>query len=279
MVQTKHRHVRFINWKSMPARISSQKRFKAQCSVSYIEFRSWLTFATCNVDELSGFSNAQTISPVHRLVDKEDYEEKLPCTLGHIFWFAKMMQDSKSDGSHLVLCAGHDAEIVSKFALILGCYLILCDDMPVQEVMDRFGCISHQFVQYGRDSSRGSDCISVHDCWRAMSHAKGLEWIDFTTSEVDIDRCIDMQEYHHYDNIINGSLHVLVPSQLLVFASPSVLPTPSTPGKTWQVILVSSRGQHRNERPRKFPVTELHMLHARARRQIAATMIPPRAHA
>ena len=46
--------------------------------------------------------------------------------------------------------------------------------------------------------------------------------------DTDLDQCIDIKEYLHYDNPVNGLLHVIVPSQLIAFQSPANLSTIST---------------------------------------------------
>ena len=61
------------------------------------------------------------------------------------------------------------------------------------------------------------------DGWRAIHAAKAHGWIDFQQEEVDIDRCIDIQEYLHYDSPVNGVLHVIIPSELIAFQCPADL--------------------------------------------------------
>jgi hypothetical protein len=73
--------------------------------------------------------------------------------------------------------------------------------------------------------------IAVQDCWRALKHAHHLGWVDFTSGDADVDRCIDMQEYLHYDSPANGSLHVVVPGKLLAFTCPRDIA--SSLGASW----------------------------------------------
>jgi hypothetical protein len=65
--------------------------------------------------------------------------------------------------------------------------------------------------------------LTVIDGWRALHGAKANGWLNFQDDDVDIDSCIDMQEYLHYDRPFNGALHVIVPSRLLAFQSPARL--------------------------------------------------------
>ncbi len=65
-----------------------------------------------------------------------------------------------------------------------------------------------------------SEGLTVLDGWCALYGAKANGWLNFQDKDVDIDSCIDMQEYLHYDNPLNGFLHVIVPSRLIAIKRP-----------------------------------------------------------
>jgi hypothetical protein len=71
--------------------------------------------------------------------------------------------------------------------------------------------------------------LSVTDCLQALGIAKEIGWLDFTSPSVDIDCCIDMCEYLHYDSPANGGLHVVVPSELIIFPCPQSAPGSDQP--------------------------------------------------
>jgi hypothetical protein len=127
----------------------------------------------------------------------------------------------------LVVCAGSDPETISVCCFLLGSYLIFSRGSTITEVSETFRPISSCF-QANEDPSR---CISLQDKltntdgWRAVSQAKANGWLDFLSDEVDIETCIDMQEYLHYSSPANGVLHVIIPSQLIAFQCPSSLPS------------------------------------------------------
>ena len=113
--------------------------------------------------------------------------------------------------------------MITRCCLLLGGYFVVYHDVELKELEEMFAPISGGFVPM-RASLEDDECVTVLDCWRALHHTKRLNWYDFTTAEVDIDRCIDMQEYLHYDNPANGSMHSIVPGKLLAFSCPAQLP-------------------------------------------------------
>ena len=79
--------------------------------------------------------------------------------------------------------------------------------------------LSPRFIPFTPWGS-STDCITIQDCWQALAHSQQLGWLDFTNTNIDVDRSIDMQEHLHYDSPANGSLHVLVPGKLLAIDCP-----------------------------------------------------------
>ncbi len=154
----------------------------------------------------------------------------LPSGLGGLHNVCQSIADAKHDnpGKHIVVCSGRDVEMMTRCALLLGGYFILCESFTVSDVTDMFLPLSTSFIPF-KPWKKSTDSITVQDFWKALFNSRQLGWLDFTKSNVDVDRCIDMQEYLHYDCAANGSLHVLIPGKLLVIACPSDLDG----GATW----------------------------------------------
>jgi hypothetical protein len=145
-----------------------------------------------------------------------------PCKLGQLYWFCEMMRLVREDGEQsVIVCAGKAPEMITTCAQLMGSFLILCKGLSADEVSEMFRPLAPRFLDYG-DSPRHR--FSVFDCWQAVFRAKRLGWLDFESKAVDIDRSIDMHEYLHYDSHLNGGVHVIVPSKLLVFRCPSDYP-------------------------------------------------------
>jgi hypothetical protein len=119
--------------------------------------------------------------------------------------------------------------MISRCALLLGGYLIMCEAASATEVEEIFRPISSCFVSF-RPWARTTDTVEVADCWHALFRVRELGWVDFNSSNVDVSRCIDMLEYLHYDGLANGALHTIVPGKLIALPCPVDL---SRGGATW----------------------------------------------
>ena len=118
-----------------------------------------------------------------------------PCKLGQIYWFCNMLLDCQRDDpqKQIVVCAGYNGENVTACALLLGSFLILCNGKTASEVSDSFRPISYRFSKYYDTSRHPAADLSVFECWEALHAVMMLGWLDFVESDIDIDRCIDMQ--------------------------------------------------------------------------------------
>lgn len=66
-----------------------------------------------------------------------------------------------------------------------------------------------------RDASYG-DCsyqCTILDCLRGLEYAMKLGWFDYHTFNIN--------EYEHYEKIVNGDLNWIIPNKFIAFSSPS----------------------------------------------------------
>ena len=198
--------------------------------MQHVDMNEWLSLAIGTVDKASNyFTNHTSIQLVQITVSSHQFTESTfsISNLGQLYWFAKFLDDAKaqSEGSKLVLCTGVDAETITACSLLVGGYLILQEGATLEHVMTMFEPIASQFEAF-RDSQQTmsvGEGLAAADGWRALHRAKANGWLNLQDEEVDIDTCIDMQEYQHYDNPLNGYLHVIIPSRLIAFSTPSNL--------------------------------------------------------
>jgi hypothetical protein len=189
------------------------------------------SLAEIEVEEAQAIANirgiaAGTLTQFVKVTKESKYCESLlfaPCKLGQLYWFCEMLQLMREDGQDLpiVLCAGRSPEMITTCAQLMGSFLILFENFTADAVCDVFRPLSATFLDYGGSPRHR---FTVFDCWHAVFRAKCLGWLDFENKAVDLDRCIDMHEYLHYDSHLNGCLHIIVPSKLLVFKCPSDFP-------------------------------------------------------
>jgi hypothetical protein len=153
-----------------------------------------------------------------------------PSSLGQLYWFAKFVEDTVSQtNSRIVFCVGQDPYRITACSCMLGGYLIMMKGLSATDVSQIFQPLATRFQAFrSPDSTVLSDNVTVEHCWRALERAKANAWVDFIVDETDLDQCIDVHEYLHYDNPANGLLHVIIPSQLIAFQTPTDLSAVST---------------------------------------------------
>jgi cell division cycle 14 len=150
------------------------------------------------------FTNAKFPSIVH-FVKQLDHElEKHPSC---IFFY----------------CVEEGMPALKTAALMLGAYMILRMEASLDTVSTCFAWMSPfatsaYHVQY---EHAGDVALSLHDCWSGLIKGRDLGWLEYPRP------CthylwgeIDVEEYEHNDNPINGGVHEVVPGKILTFQCP-----------------------------------------------------------
>ncbi len=106
-----------------------------------------------------------------------------------------MMQNVSKDGSSVrILCAGVDPEQQVAIAYMLGCYLIMSNDLGFEEV-----CLAFTPLYETIDRCVGN--VAFTSSLRSLCCAKCLGWIDFRNDserEMVLRGNIEMDEVIHY---------------------------------------------------------------------------------
>jgi hypothetical protein len=137
------------------------------------------------------------------------------------------------------VCCGEDKETVTACVFFLGSYLILQRGTTVDSVTQLFLPVSDKLDffkdPYQQPIDSPYDRLTVHDGWRSLQKARDNGWVYFLDDDVEHEgsSCIDMEEFLHYDSPANGRLHVVVPSELMVFQCPSNLLLPESDHRHW----------------------------------------------
>ena len=94
-----------------------------------------------------------------------------PCTLGQINYF-KDLVDVTLDGekcSNIILCAGTDGEIITRYAYLIGSYMILCLHSSLTDVTSAFKSIADRFERFGIFTEPDTaEELTIFDCWEAL---------------------------------------------------------------------------------------------------------------
>ena len=201
--------------------VKSQSIAFAACDISHAKL-----ILKHQVDSAHFISVSRPSADESKSKKTQDLDQpKAPNSLANVYTFSQCLVDARHDhpSKTLIVCSGRDPKMVTRSALLLGGHLLVHIGMPLSEVEDIFSPISSSFMPM-RPCCNAKEVVTVLDCWRALHRARQYAWIDFTTDAIDFERCIDMQEHIHYDSLVNGALHVLVPGKLIAFPCPADLP-------------------------------------------------------
>ena len=131
----------------------------------------------------------------------------------------------------LIICAGQSMRRAAEALALLSGHLIFNCGVPLAELNAKVELIFRNLERIGEGDIRDFNLKScVGDCIMALDHVLNLGWISFQHNEtlnVEDDPSsfqIDLDEYIHYDDSLNGALHLIDPYRLLIFRTPSDLP-------------------------------------------------------
>ena len=178
------------------------------------------------IDSLPSSSTFRAFKPdknIHYFPLCDDFG---PMNLGCVTDFIVQLGRELSEfpDSRIFYCVEDGKRSMTNAIFLLGSYLLLKLDYNVEEVEDCFSWLQEdQFEEY-RDATftRPTFRLSLSDCWRALGRAKGLGWVG-RPDEDGFCGDLDMEEYAHYDNPLNGDLHEVVPGKLIAFVGPEDL--------------------------------------------------------
>ena len=118
-------------------------------------------------------------------------------------------------GRRVVYSVRSSARDLTNGVFLLGAYMIIELGYTANDAWNRFSTVEPKLEMY-RDAQ---DCptnfrLDVIDCWRGLERANHLRWLEE----------IDMGEYEHYSNPLEGDLHAVIPDKLIAFRAPVQLP-------------------------------------------------------
>jgi cell division cycle 14 len=149
-----------------------------------------------------------------------------PMNLACVTDFISQLERERSQfpDSRIFYCVDDGKRNLTNAVFLMGAYLMLQLDHPVEDVVDCFSWLTEDQHEEYRDATftRATFRLSLVDCWKALGKARGLGWVGRPDSD-GFCGDLDMDEYAHYDNPLNGDLHEVVPGKLVAFAGPEDL--------------------------------------------------------
>ena len=108
-----------------------------------------------------------------------------PMSLYSVSQFCDLVESRMSaDTKPIALQTINESRILANAVFLVGSYLIMKHDMPVDEVAKRCSPLMPLLATY-RDVSPGPQNFHLHvrDCWAGLWRAKGEGWVDFSPVE------------------------------------------------------------------------------------------------
>jgi cell division cycle 14 len=126
--------------------------------------------------------------------------------------------------SKIVFVVNEGRRHLTNAVFLLGAYMILQLNMSASKVSETFSWLDSTKIEPYRDATFSKPDFHLHliDCWRGLEKGQALGWIRYASSGYMWGR-IDVEQYSHYDNGVNGNLHHVVPGKFVAFQGPQDL--------------------------------------------------------
>ena len=146
---------------------------------------------------------------------------------------AKQIQRELKDhkeGIIMVVADGQSESSVAESIFLLGGFLMLAQGLTLASLATAFKDLAHRTLL----GVSGRYDVAILHAWQALEHARDLGWMDWTHGSDD-DQPFLIDEFLHYADAANGSIHIVAPGQLLLFRDPVDLPD----SQQWAVVMGS----------------------------------------
>ena len=151
-----------------------------------------------------------------------------PMNLSSVVQFIRQLDDELKMYPECVLLYSVELgeRALTNGVFLLGAFMILHLKASMSEVKKSFSGLAPSLVTTYRDAtfSHPDFGLTLEDCWRGIVKGMELGWIRAPSSIDNYEwGCMDVDEYAHYDDPINGDMHEVVPGKFLAFKGPADL--------------------------------------------------------
>jgi cell division cycle 14 len=150
-----------------------------------------------------------------------------PMKISSVIGFITLLEkELVSHSSKIVYCVDEGVRNLTNAVFLLGAYLILMLDLPTDQVIQvlaRFGWLDEGAIEAFRDAtfSEPDFALTLEDCWRGLERGMAAGWIRRPSDPAPgLWGRIDIQAYLHWDDPLNGDLHMVVPGKFIAFRGP-----------------------------------------------------------
>jgi cell division cycle 14 len=149
-----------------------------------------------------------------------------PLNMCSVIKFVQQLDSELEDYPSCILfySVGSSRRDLTNAIFLIGSFMILRLGWTSTEVNSSFEW-AEPYVEAYRDATYATSSfdLKLRDCWDSLM--KGIEkgWVELPSCTEDEDYKygeIDIEEYEHYDNPLNGDMHEVVPGKFVAFKGP-----------------------------------------------------------
>ena len=147
-----------------------------------------------------------------------------PMNFGSIARFVDLLETElrSHPESKIVYCVNAGRREMSNAVFLVGAYMILKLQISSESISTSFEFLDGR-VEAFRDAtfSAADFGLTLRDCWRGLEKGMSCGWVqDPSPSQTRLWGSIDVDEYAHWDDPLNGDFHMVVPNKFLAFRGP-----------------------------------------------------------
>eukprot|EP00292_Cryptomonas_paramecium_P012687 CAMPEP_0113682970 /NCGR_PEP_ID=MMETSP0038_2-20120614/13003_1 /TAXON_ID=2898 /ORGANISM="Cryptomonas paramecium" /LENGTH=365 /DNA_ID=CAMNT_0000602187 /DNA_START=87 /DNA_END=1185 /DNA_ORIENTATION=+ /assembly_acc=CAM_ASM_000170 len=147
-----------------------------------------------------------------------------PFDITSVIFFSCTLTDEMDAhrSKRIVYLVDTDPRRLTNSVFLLGAFLMLTRKMEPGQVWAKFSSIEETLLEPYRDASFDPPdfALSLLDCWRGLWRAMSLHWLALPTTRPTVWGQIDLEEYEHYEDPLNGDITQVVPGKLIAFKGP-----------------------------------------------------------
>ena len=143
--------------------------------------------------------------------------------MSDILYFIKSLDTELQSypDSNIVFFVEKGRQNFTNAVLLLGCYMILRENLSPRKVMSKFARLDTALIVPYREANNSEYdfTLSIFDCWQGLEQGKLCGWVNFSYSPTMWGK-INLSFYRGYASPANGDMHQVVPGKFIAFKGP-----------------------------------------------------------
>jgi cell division cycle 14 len=127
--------------------------------------------------------------------------------------------------SKIVYCVDDGRRELTNAVFLVGAFMMLKMQQSCKSVLSSFNWLDGHVESY-RDATLATPDfgLTLEDCWQGLERGMSLGWVQHPSRcQHGLWGAVDIDEYAHWDDPLNGDFHVVIPSKFLAFRGPQDL--------------------------------------------------------